>query len=67
MVIDRSENRKLVERFGIITSTLVIINFKEREEINAKVLNRSWVLYENEPEFKKMLISEINQVKQDLP
>ncbi len=57
--MDLPENRKLLERFGIITSTLVIIRFEEMREDSINVLDRSWALYDNETEFKQMLSEEL--------
>jgi hypothetical protein len=60
--MDLPENRKLLERFGIITSTLVIIRFEEMREDSILVLDRSWALYDNETEFKQMLSEELQKM-----
>jgi hypothetical protein len=62
VVMDLDENRSLIERFGLFTSTLVIIRFEGREEDSIRVLDRSWTLYNDEVEFKKMLSEELNQI-----
>jgi hypothetical protein len=60
--MDLPENRKLLERFGIFTSTLVIIRFEETREDSINVLDRSWALYDNETEFKLMLSEELHKM-----
>jgi hypothetical protein len=60
--MDLTENRKLLERFGIITSTLVIVRFEETREDSINVLDRSWALYDNETEFKQMLSEELHKM-----
>jgi len=60
--MDLPENRKLLERFGIITSTLVIVRFEETREDSINVLDRSWALYDNETEFKQMLSEELHKM-----
>ncbi|MBD3181333.1 hypothetical protein GF312_03510 [Candidatus Poribacteria bacterium] len=61
-VMDLEENRNFIERFGLFTSTLVIIKFEDMEEDSIRVLDRSWTLYTNEMEFKKMLTEELNHM-----
>ena len=65
VIMDLSENRSLIERFGLVTSSLVIIGFEEMEEDSIRVLDRSWALYNNEVEFKKMLSEELHQMIQE--
>ncbi|MCH7658873.1 MAG: hypothetical protein IIB05_11225 [Bacteroidetes bacterium] len=62
VVMDLNENRSLIDRFGLMTSTLVIIRFEDMEEDSIRVLDRSWTLYNNEVDFKKMLIEELHQM-----
>jgi hypothetical protein len=62
VVMDLDENRSLIERFGLFTSTLVIIRFEGREEDSIHVLDNYWNLYSNEVEFKKMLTEELHQM-----
>ena len=62
VVIDLEENRDLIDRLGLFTSTLVIIRFEGRREDSIRVLNRSWSLYNDEVEFKKMLSEELHQM-----
>jgi len=62
VVMDLDENRSLIDRFGLFTSTLVIIRFEGRDEDSIQVLHRSWTLYNNEVEFKKMLTEELHQM-----
>ena len=62
VVMDLDENRNLIDRFGLFTSTLVIIRFEGRKEDSIQVLDRSWTLYNNEVEFKKMLSEELHQM-----
>jgi hypothetical protein len=62
VVMDLDENRNLIDRFGLFTSTLVIIRFEGREEDSIRVLDRSWILYNNEKELKKMLSEELHQM-----
>ena len=65
VIMDLSENRSLIERFGLVTSSLVIIGFEEMEEDSIRVLDRSWALYNDEVEFKKMLSEELHQMIQE--
>jgi len=60
--MDLQENRKLIDRFGIITSTLVIVRFEEKVEDSIIVLERSWALYDNEIKFKHMLTEELHKM-----
>ena len=60
--IDRPENRSLVEELGIFTSTLVIIRFGDQGDEQVRVLDRSWALYDNQTEFKRMLTDELQQM-----
>ncbi len=60
--MDLPENRKLIDRLGIITSTLVIVRFEEMREDSISVLDRSWTLYDNEIEFKTMLSEELHKM-----
>jgi hypothetical protein len=60
VVIDREENRRLTERLGLFTATLVIIRFEDHKEDSIRVLDRSWALYDDEAEFKNMLSRELN-------
>lgn len=62
VVIDVPENRSLIDRFGLVTSTLAIIRFEEMAEDSVRVLDRSWALFDNEMEFKKMLSEELHQM-----
>ncbi len=62
VVMDQDKNRNLIDRFALLTSTLVIIRFEGMEEDSIKVLDRSWVLYNNEVDFKKMLSEELHQM-----
>ena len=55
VIMDLPEKRSLIDRFGLVTSTLVIIRFERMEEDSIRVLDRSWALYNDEVEFKKML------------
>ena len=57
--MDQPGNRNLVDRFGLFTSTLVIIRFQGMEEDSIRVLDRSWDLYTDEAAFKKMLREEL--------
>lgn len=61
-IMDLPENRGLIDRFGLVTSTLVIIRFVGMEEDSIRVLDRSWALYNEEVEFKKMLSEELHQM-----
>jgi len=62
VVMDLPENRSMINRFGLVTSTLVIIRFEEMVEDSIMVLDRSWALFNNEKEFKKMLSEELQQM-----
>ena len=62
VVMDLDENRSLIDRLGLFTSTLVIIRFEGREEDSIRVLDRSWTLYNDKVEFKKMLSEELHQM-----
>ena len=62
VVMDRPENRDLIDRFDLLTSSLVIINFADMQEDSIRVLGRSWELYNNEIEFKKMLREDLHQM-----
>jgi hypothetical protein len=62
MIIDLPGNRDLTERFGLVTSTPVIINFEGKKEDSIRVLDRSWELYNDETAFKMMLSKELNQM-----
>lgn len=62
VVMDRPENRDLIESYGLVTSTLVIIRFQGMEEESIRVLDRSWALFDQEKEFKKMLSDELHQM-----
>ncbi|TFH23474.1 MAG: hypothetical protein E4H10_12085 [Bacteroidia bacterium] len=62
VVMDLPENRTLVDRYGLVTSTLVIIKFQNMEEDSIRVLDRSWALFNQEKEFKKMLSEELHQM-----
>jgi hypothetical protein len=65
VVMDLPGNRDLIERFGLVTSTLVIIRFDHMKEDSVRVLNRSWALFDNEMEFKKMLLKELHQMTEE--
>jgi hypothetical protein len=65
VVMDLPGNRDLIERFGLVTSTLVIIRFDHMKEDSVRVLNRSWALFDNEMEFKKMLLKELYQMTEE--
>jgi len=60
--MDLPENRELLERFGIITSTLVIVRFEKTREDSIRVLDRSWALYDDETAFKHMLSEEMHKM-----
>jgi hypothetical protein len=62
VVIDRYENRDLIESYGLVTSTLAIIRFQGMEEDSIRVLDRSWTLFDQEKEFKNMLTEELHQM-----
>jgi hypothetical protein len=62
VVMDRPENRDLIDRFDLLTSSLVIINFDDMQEDSIRVLGRSWELYNNEIEFKRMLREDLHQM-----
>ena len=62
VIMDLDENRSLIDSLGLFTSTLVIIRFEGMEEDSIRVVDRSWTLYNNEMEFKKMLSEELNQM-----
>ena len=62
VIMDLPENRSLIDRLGLVTSTLVIIRFEGMEEDSIRVLDRSWALYNDEVEFKKMLSEELHQM-----
>ena len=62
VVMDRPENRDLIEHYGLVTSTLVIIRFQGMEEDSIRVLDRSWALFDQEKEFKKMLTDELHHM-----
>jgi len=62
VVMDQAENRDLVDRLGLFTSTLVIIRFEEMKEDSVRVLDRSWDLYTDEMAFKKMLREELHHM-----
>ena len=62
VVMELDQNRRLIDRLGLFTSTLVIIRFEGRREDSIRVLNRSWSLYNDEVEFKKMLSEELHQM-----
>ena len=64
VIMDLPENRSLIDRLGLVTSTLVIIRFERMEEDSIRVLDRSWALYNDEVEFKKMLSEEMHQMIQ---
>ncbi len=62
VVMDLPENSRMIDRFDLVTSSLVIISFEEKVEDNFRVLDRSWELFNNEKEFKKMLSEELHQI-----
>lgn len=62
VVIDLDENRSLIDRFHLYTSTLVIVRFKGKKEDSIRVLDRPSTLYNDEVEFKKMLSEELHQM-----
>jgi hypothetical protein len=62
VLMDLPENRSMIDRFELVTSTLVIIRFEEMVEDSIRVLDRSWALFDNEKEFKKMLLDELHQM-----
>jgi hypothetical protein len=62
VVMDQPGNRNLVDRFGLFTSTLVIIRFEDMEVDSSRVLDRSWDLYTDEMAFKKMLREELDHM-----
>ncbi|MCK4989988.1 MAG: hypothetical protein KAS29_05860 [Bacteroidales bacterium] len=62
VLMDLPENRSMIDRFDLVTSTLVIIRFEEMVEDSISVLDRSWELFNNEKEFKKMLLEELHQM-----
>lgn len=62
VVMDLPENRSMIDRFELVTSTLVIIRFEEMHEDSIRVLDRSWALFNKEEEFKTMLREELHQM-----
>jgi hypothetical protein len=62
VIMDLPQNRDLIESFGLVTSTLAIISFQGMEEDSIRVLDRSWALFDQEKEFKKMLLEELHQM-----
>ncbi len=62
LVMDLPQNRSLIDRFELVTSTVVIIRFEGKLEKDIRVLGRSWSLYDNELKFKEMLTDELNQI-----
>lgn len=62
VLMDLPENRGLIERFGLVTSALVIVNFEAMEEVNNRVLTQSWELYDDEAAFKEMLAAALDQM-----
>ncbi len=62
VIMDAPGNRSLVDRFGLVTSTMVIIRFEGMEEDSIRVLDRSWALYHDEVGFKTMLTNELHHM-----
>jgi len=62
VIMDLPGNRNLIERLGLVTSSLVIIHFEGMEEESIRVLDRSWELYNDEVAFKKMLSEKLHQM-----
>jgi hypothetical protein len=65
LVMDLPQNRSLIDRFELVTSTVVIIRFEGKVEKDIRVLGSSWSLYDNELKFKEMLTDELNQITRD--
>ena len=57
--MDHPGRRHLVEAFGLYTATVVLIEFREKQEISTKVLRDSWKYVNDETLFKNLLDSEI--------
>ena len=62
VAMDLPENRSLIDRFELLTSSLVIIRFDDMQADSIRVLNRSWELSNKETEFKKMLREDLHQM-----
>ena len=63
IVIDDKDNLDLVKRYNIFTSTLLIVDFEKSEVRQIAVLEDAWKIVQNEPDFREMLKTELNQFK----
>ncbi len=61
MIMDNQDNRNLVERFGLFTTTIVLVQFENKKEKRIKVLNDSWEYSQDEQAFKNMIKKELDQ------
>jgi len=66
LVMDLPENRDLIESYGLVTSTLVIISFQGMDEDSIRVLDSSWALFDQEKEFKEMLSDELHHMTEQV-
>jgi hypothetical protein len=57
--MDHPGRRHLAETFKLYTASVVLIEFKEKQEVSTKVLRDSWKFVNDETLFKDLLDSEI--------
>lgn len=60
LAMDLSENNDLVERFQIYSITIVLVSFKDKQEVKSIVLNDIWEFYRDEDLFKATLKKELD-------
>ena len=59
--MDKPENRNLVDRFGLFTTTIVLVRFENYKEKKINVLTDSWKYYDDETAFKEMLKKKLEE------
>jgi hypothetical protein len=61
ITMDRSDNQNLVERFGLLSATIVLVEFENGQEKRIKVLKDLWEYSQEEVVYKNMLKKELDQ------
>ena len=60
--MEEDENAEMVEEFGLVASSVVLLNFKDNEPQSWKRLDRIWKLSRDEAAFKKYIKDEISAI-----
>jgi hypothetical protein len=60
--IEDSNNRHFVEKYSLVTKSIVLSRQKNGEEVKWKNLDQIWTRVHNENDFKHYVISEIQKM-----